>query len=782
MLAISSLSLITSGCEKDLYDPNSGNGKPIISGIPDNFDWKTTSNVDLSVNVNDQYNGKYYYTVEIFDKNPVISSDAKLLIKGIAKENEPFKANLYIQQTINSLAIRQTDPTGISIVAMSEIVNNNVNCNLKSTKTSKAERTLSKAITKSIIFNNDYFPTNIPAGAINFGTEKPISGKSYIIPNGYNGAIDLEQSTNINLYAVGSSHISRLYLTSGSKLFIMPDANVITDNNDLGQTNVIISINTGASFNTQALEPSSNIQVLNKGTINSPIVKMTNSTVLYNTGTINAQTKLSGENGSSQIENEGTINAGNFELAGDSKMNNYGNVTIDNFSHISSTGAVWRHLAGIFKTKNMDFQANNRNNINACQLIVTNLLQVYSALLRTEAGAYTSCKSLYIDNARIEIGNKGILTVSDIATYNYNAPSNGIYGVGNDYALYKVKKVVATSINQANIIYYGGKVQIECQDHPSEDIDPWNKRYRYDSTIQWVPTGGTSISIDKSECSLGNNPKNGTDPTDPVFPIEVKVGAYTYAMEDSWPYYGDYDMNDLVLKSEYSYKIDKNNKVLSMTINATLRAIGAFNSIGAAFQLDKTPSSNIKNVSYGNNQLDGSVFLLNSSNIENDQTLAVIPLFDNAHKFITRNQSTGGQLINTVINGAKQPEKEITATITFNEGTTSATDIDIKNLNFFIVTDKRATNRTEIHLIGYNETDKVNKALFNTGVDASNTKQKYKSKDNLTWGLMIPGDFRYPIELESIINAYNDFKSWAISSGTTNTDWYKKPIEENIYK
>ncbi len=114
--------------------------------------------------------------------------------------------------------------------------------------------------------------------------------------------------------------------------------------------------------------------------------------------------------------------------------------------------------------------------------------------------------------------------------------------------------------------------------------------------------------------------------------------------------------------------------------------------------------------------------------------------------------------------------------------TVTPSDIAINKLNFFIVTDKQKTNRTEVHLAGYNATDKVNKSLFGTGVDNSNGNTKYLSKNNLVWGMMIPTIFNFPLENTDITKAYPYFYEWAASGGTTNTDWYNNANSQYIFK
>lgn len=47
-------------------------------------------------------------------------------------------------------------------------------------------------------------------------------------------------------------------------------------------------------------------------------------------------------------------------------------------------------------------------------------------------------------------------------------------------------------------------------------------------------------------------------------------------------------------------------------------------------------------------------------------------------------------------------------------------------------------------------------------------------------GIMIPGDFKYPLEKVCIRNAYTEFNNWGQNS-VTSTDWYTKPVSGKVY-
>jgi len=799
LAAITSAILLT-GCQKDLYDPNYVASKDApITGIPSDFNWSTISSVNLTVNVDDKYNGEYYYVVEVFDSNPVIDSNAKLLTKGVAKKGQAFSTEFSIPQTLKSIAIRQTSPTGITITRVVDVTSNII---LDfGTVTTKAVATKSSYVpvtTRSITVSDSDFPTSAPAGATDFNKNKFSANSSYVIPDGFKGNVDLGDKKGISLYIVGKVNLTTLYLTADSKLFLLPGAEVISDDTNFGQSGVVVSINSNASLtftNSNKVQFGSSTKVLNKGSINANILEMAENAQVYNEGLLKVNGDFTESNDNCFFENTGTFTANNFYLKGGGDFTNSGNVTINSSTSISYGATIWRNENGTFTTNDMVVSASNINSFNACKLIVKNNLDIHDSKLIVDADAYVSCKTLYMNNARVELGANTILKVEDTATYGYNPDSRnyGIYGPSTGKALLKITKAVPENSNAENIINYQGNLQIECQNHISKYLDNSRPRYTEASTIEWVPSGGTSMTIAQSGCSEGNNAAVGHEATNPTFPIVISPSTYyTYAMEDLWPSYGDYDFNDIVTTINYKSQIISNdNKVHKLTINAELRALGANKSLAAAIQFDNIPIDKVKSVNYSvlssdgtvlknTNPLDGSVFEINSNGTEANQTKAVIPLFDNAHNFL----ETSGET-NTVIGGKKVEPRTVSIEIQFTTGNNkevAQNDIDVKNLNFFIVTDKQKTNRTEVHLAGYNPTDKANLGLFGTSNDNSSNATKYLSKENLVWGMMIPTTFDYPLEETSILNAYPEFGGWAKSGGTQNTDWYNSPSSNLIYK
>lgn len=62
----------------------------------------------------------------------------------------------------------------------------------------------------------------------------------------------------------------------------------------------------------------------------------------------------------------------------------------------------------------------------------------------------------------------------------------------------------------------------------------------------------------------------------------------------------------------------------------------------------------------------------------------------------------------------------------------------------------------------------------------TNTTIKLSKKGEDPHGIMIPYDFKYPLEKVCIKDAYSQFNSWGEGS-VTSTEWYKYPIEDKVF-
>jgi len=744
LAAITSAVLLT-GCQKDLYDPDyvaSKNG--LLTGVPSDFNWSTISSVNLTVNVDDQFLGQYNYVVEVFDQNPIIDSSAKLLTKGLAKQGQAFITTFTIPQALKTLYIRQTAPDGLKIVRSYDLSGSTLVCDFRPTST---KRVATKSVVTRSSIAGTTFPT--PSDAIEINSSTPssytlISNNKYVIKSGqkYTGFISNSGITGVKLYVEGEYNI--VITSSDNQKWetgieeIVQNGGKITFSNatrlNLTGTASLWVMQGGSLNPTQTagvdIYQSNNGSINNLGTINARNIDLPSGSILNNTGVINAAGTLTVNNSECTINNDGKLTTQNLVCNASPKINNNCYFKVNEIAD----------LAGA--TCNLGSNSYLGTKTMKCGTATTFNMSAYSILEATES-AYFSYQ--------------------DIITCNES-----------NYAVAKFKKVTTGNWDGLTV---SGNVEFECSDYiPST---PNNLACTITPPAHNVAYGSPTISIpaDLNGCTgPGSTPKI-EDKTDTNYPLTVNLGTtYTYAMEDLWPDYGDYDMNDIVVAIKPQYTLSSAEYVQSITFVTTLKAIGAIKSLAAAIQLDKVSDANVADVTYTVKSTDGSVFAVASNKVESfnasENAKAIIPLFDNAYNFLG---SSG--ITNTIKGGATAPEKSVTVKVTFVKDKVIPTDItDIATaLNFFIVTDKQKTNRTEVHLRGFNATSHANKGLFGTGVDDSNTGLTYKSNSNLVWGMLIPTNFNYPVENTSILTAYPDFEKWAKSGGTENQNWYDTP-------
>ena len=257
-------------------------------------------------------------------------------------------------------------------------------------------------------------------------------------------------------------------------------------------------------------------------------------------------------------------------------------------------------------------------------------------------------------------------------------------------------------------------------------------------------------------------------PTDPTkafnnyYPSKNATG--TLAFEDLWPSKGDYDFNDLVVDYNFNQITNGDNKIVEINAALTVRAIGASFKNGFALQFNTTPS-NVKAVT--GQSLNNAVFALTSNGTEQNQSTAVVPIFDDPYKVLNANPA----ITNTYVGGAYSAPKTMNVKIEFNTPI-ALSGFGTAPYNPFIVAS--GIRGKEIHLPANAPTDLADKSKFGTGDDDSNlgTKKYYMSDNNLPWAINIPVQFAYPAEQQDITKAFILFNKWAESKGSSNADWY----------
>ena len=144
---------------------------------------------------------------------------------------------------------------------------------------------------------------------------------------------------------------------------------------------------------------------------------------------------------------------------------------------------------------------------------------------------------------------------------------------------------------------FNGNLDIECPEGEfAKGVPANNPNYIMENSVElYIPNGSKTIITSCGE--LSEIPDPTPDPEDPEFPIEVEDNKdYTYLFEDQWPLYGDYDMNDVVVRYNYGSTFDEKNLIYSESFTFKTFQNIASNQNGLAFRL-KT-EGNIESTTY----------------------------------------------------------------------------------------------------------------------------------------------------------------------------------------
>ncbi len=251
-------------------------------------------------------------------------------------------------------------------------------------------------------------------------------------------------------------------------------------------------------------------------------------------------------------------------------------------------------------------------------------------------------------------------------------------------------------------------------------------------------------------------------PSDPnrAFSIDFPSGGnQTLGFEDLWPSQGDYDFNDLVITSKYSFNTDAAGQLVDADVTISLDAIGAGAHSGLGLLLldqNKQPFPN-------------SIISSTSSNVVADP--------DNPNGIIVFASAASARseyYTNTEAGSMATPDT-IRFTIQFAGNAGAATIIP--DLYIFRTNDRGR----ETHLAGFGPSNAADPSYFNNGHDVNGT---YKTANGLPWAIeVITGNgtaWNHPLEKTDILLAFPQFQQWAESAGSEKQNWYKNPDPEKI--
>ncbi|WP_431425277.1 LruC domain-containing protein [Bacteroides hominis] len=766
---------------KDLYDPSYQTPNPMEDiSAPAGFDWSSTNSIKFSVEVDDEFDGQYYYTVEILDKNPLEATAEdpyNTLAKGVAKKGEAYQTEVVSSKDIKYLYVRQTDPRGRDQIKQVEISESTSHVQCSFTGTS-AIKTRALVATRGNNGGIDIpkraeqsYDTN---GAIPITSSSQVleGGKAYIVTGKFQGKFkdtSLSNSNRATVYIQGNWEPAQAITQNYLDIIVLKGGTI--EGTDLKLQNASnLTIQSGAKIKIAKLEGNTQSTICNFGEIEVDNLLLNSFDLLYNGNKVDVKHNIDASKGGS-IHNFGELdvekeiklntssivyNAAGSELeaekytAAGSKNVNFGEMEFDTYDSGEAGGSLY----------------------NNCMLFVEHMKA--GGIIYLDHGVIAEEKEddknkdyfeeaddiYFYDNAKLTLANGSMIKAKEIIVRS----GFSAMGEGDEASLLKAtdKLQIESWTNKFDgKLYISGK--ISCS---NPDMYQAGSEVIFSSEPDIIITGCNG----KTEL-----PDPAPEPSDPNFPIIVDDNHnYTYLFEDQWPLYGDYDMNDIVLEIKHrKTSIDKWNKITELDLTIELTAVGAQKAIAAAIMFDEIPASAITQpVTYANNYRPIS-FDLTDKNIEKGQDYAVVPLFDNAHALMER---PAGSFVNTV-SGSDNNQKDskiINFTLRFDPASAPSSDaVNINKLNLFIITD-RGSKRKEIHVAGYQPTKLANTELFGGNNDASsvNGKKYYISKDNLAWGIIVPTQFKWPLEYTKIQNAYKQFAGWVTSGGVNNTKWW----------
>lgn len=766
---------------KDLYDPSYQTPNPMEDiSAPAGFDWSSTNSIKFSVEVDDEFDGQYYYTVEILDKNPLEATAEdpyNTLAKGVAKKGEAYQTEVVSSKDIKYLYVRQTDPRGRDQIKQVEISEStsHVQCSFAGTSAIKTRALVATRGNNGGIDipkrAEQSYDTN---GAIPITSSSQVleGGKAYIVTGKFQGKFkdtSLSNSNRATVYIQGNWEPAQAITQNYLDIIVLKGGTI--EGTDLKLQNASnLTIQSGAKIKIAKLEGNTQSTICNFGEIEVDNLLLNSFDLLYNGNKVDVKHNIDASKGGS-IHNFGELdvekeiklntssivyNAAGSELeaekytAAGSKNVNFGEMEFDTYDSGEAGGSLY----------------------NNCMLFVEHMKA--GGIIYLDHGVIAEEKEddknkdyfeeaddiYFYDNAKLTLANSSMIKAEKITI---NSGFSAI-GEGDEASLLKVTdklQIDNWSNKFSGKLYISGKISCSHKD-----------MYQAGSEVIFSSKPDIIITGCNGKTEL---PDPAPEPSDPNFPIIVDDNHnYTYLFEDQWPLYGDYDMNDIVLEIKHrKTSIDKWNKITELDLTIELTAVGAQKAIAAAIMFDEIPASAITQpVTYANNYRPIS-FDLTDKNIEKGQDYAVVPLFDNAHALMER---PAGSFVNTV-SGSDNNQKDskiINFTLRFDQASAPSSDaLNINKLNLFIITD-RGSKRKEIHVAGYQPTKLANTELFGGNNDASsvNGKKYYISKDNLAWGIIVPTQFKWPLEYTKIQNAYKQFAGWVTSGGVNNTKWW----------
>jgi|GEM_PF-73212 len=731
-MALFLFAALMAACTTDVYEPKPDPApgpkpEPVVPNEGDANKYTNSNSVTLNVNVADKYAGQYVYTVEVFNGDPILDPNAKLITGSGQKTNEkiPYNATFVVPADLKVVYVCVSDPfKNKRFYTMA--VSNNMTLDLSTVET-KVATSLRAAGNANLPtdFDWNYADAETLMDGSVFDSFNLSSGlKKFYVPKGT--TISISRWTNwggsVRLYIEGTVNISNdLTINYNQSGFVVLEGGSLVADKQLtfqsGKSELLVADGGFVQCSTLFLNDI-NARVYNGGDMKVLEMKVSNASKLYNLKDLRVVSNIDFSS-SSYLYNGGSISAPQCSSASSVTLDNYGVV---DYTELVLNSQTTLNNYGKFTVGKLTHGGTPVIN-NNCAFYINESAVFNGFNINLGESSYMHIKKATGRGLDLKMGESAMFDVDNMTQENDFV----VQGPTSGNALLNIKSLrIGGTTKLSNIVAaYWNQV---------DNYSGWNA-----IILDGVDTasGQSDFYIPKGDC---NEIGNGGQPVGPVIPDtgedyeEAATLSYTYMFEDNWPAQGDYDMNDLVINVQIMNK-KSGNKVTGFKTKCILYATGGTKELDVAFQLVDVPA----------NKLSGA---------ESGQTYAVAELFKDAH---TQLGSAERKPVNTY-SITKEPavfEKSYAFSSSLEQPVTAG------NLNLFIVWGGIDSNpRNEVHLPGFGGTDKA-------------AAGSYLSDDKWMWAIAVPTDdfASYPKESVRIDDAYAGFSSWILGGDVPG--WYK---------
>lgn len=778
-LLLAAAALAVSSCQKDAGGGGKSPTDP-VGTIPADFDWKTIQDVSVTVAAPVVEGGTPAYSVIGVYASPILSEE-NVVAKGVTTAAAPFSTAVTIPAGARNLYVQTTLPDGRKAVKM---VAAGASVNVPgAAMTAAASPKVRVAATALAASSMPDYPAMTEPDAGSFAPQAVIS---------------TTPSVNFNLGASTSAYAADAYYIPAGAVI---DGNINLNGNYEPNKQPVLYVkgklnlaSPNIGYATLAILPGGEVTISGKLTAQNvakdlpalyvfPGGKLTVVEVSFsgreavNLGTIEVTGKLDLNNALKFYNGAGSVlTAATFKYSNSGGLFNDGKIAADELE-FNSTAAFENCENGELTVGYVKF-ANRTTKF--YQKGAADIDEMY-AIGEVYVNCYTSVNTLKVEGGSIYIAS-GAALVTETADFN-NAKAEFAAGslfIAQDFSPAQGGKNTFTS--KAGETDVTPVLRFEQSSFYSKGDQYWSQAYTaFSGRMEVVDphaenkfyvakcfTDGAYLSlsqltnIPKSDCNGGKG-QITPDPQPEPDPFELVEGqVYTYCFEDNWPWFGDYDMNDVVVVSRIDRMLSKDgSKVSELTFNWELRAAGTTYDIAYGVQMDQVPSANIASAESSHKGFGSGQFA--SQNPESGKN-AVIPFFNKTKELLSTSNTWKGH--------TPSPTEKHTTKVVFSQPVDAAAVKD-SEMNFFIAVKSRSN---EVHMPGYAPTESgvIGKGSFLPSdpykfyvAEGDQAEHNY-----MMWALMIPGEFSYPAETEDIRNVYKYFMDWAASNGTQHVEWY----------